>query len=105
MQSRRQLIVAAAAASAFAGRATGQPASAEAQLTKFLDEVFAETLAESPELATSLGLDKGAHADAKSKLHDASLAGVERRRRMNTDQLRRLTAIDRKALTGMAAVN
>ena len=106
MHSRRQLIITAAAVAAFATRAAAQPTpGAAGQLAKFLDEVFAEALAESPELVTSLGLDKGAHADAKSKLRDASFAGVERRRRINTDQLRRLKAIDRSALGGMAAVN
>lgn len=104
MLSRRQLILTAAASSALAGPALAQSPPA-AQLAKLLDEVFAETLAESPELATSLGLDKGEHAAAKSRLRDASFAAIERRKRQNTDQLRRLKAIDRAALTGMAAVN
>jgi uncharacterized protein (DUF885 family) len=102
--SRRQLILTAAASTAFAAPGFAQSPAA-AQLSKFLDEVFAEALAESPELVTSLGIDKGEHADAKSKLSDSSFAGVERRKRLNTDQLRRLRAIDRRALSGMAAVN
>ncbi|WP_293904206.1 DUF885 family protein [Phenylobacterium sp.] len=105
MQSRRQLIVSAAAL-ALAGRATAAPAAgAEAQLNTALDNLFAVTLAESPELATALGLDKGAHADAKSQLSKGSLADIARRRGETGAQLARLRGIDRKALTGMAAVN
>jgi uncharacterized protein (DUF885 family) len=104
--NRRTVLISSSAAFALAGHAGAAPASgAEAQLSKLLDEVFNEALAESPELVTSLGLDKGERASAKSKLHDASLAGLARARARNADQLRRLKAIDRKQLTGMAAVN
>jgi len=107
VQNRRQLMIAAGALAALAAtRASGQPATgASAQLSTFLDEVFEETLADNPELVTSLGLDKGERADAKAKLHDASLDGLARRKARNADQLRRLKAIDRGQLTGMAAVN
>jgi len=107
VQNRRQLMIAAGAAAALAAtRATGQPATgASAQLTTLLDEVFKETLEDNPELVTSLGLDKGERADAKAKLHDASLAGLAKRKARNADQLRRLKAIDRRQLSGMAAVN
>ena len=106
MQNRRQLMIAAGALATLAAtRATAQPGGAEAQLARFLDEVFKETLDEQPELVTSLGLDKGERAAAKAQLHDASLAGVEKRKARNTDQLRRLKAIDRSKLSGMAAVN
>jgi uncharacterized protein (DUF885 family) len=70
-----------------------------------MDDFFAEALAQNPELATSLGLDTGAHADAKAKLHDGSPAGIAHRRALNADQLRRLKAIDRRPLSGMAAIN
>jgi uncharacterized protein (DUF885 family) len=106
VQNRRQLMIAAGAAAALAAsRVSAQPTGAEAQLTKLLDEVFNEALEDSPELVTSLGLDKGERAAAKAQLHDASLAGVARRQARNADQLRRLRAIDRKQLRGMAAVN
>ncbi len=104
MQNRRQLLLAAAATS-LAGPAIAQSEESARQLSKFLEAVFAEALEDSPELVTSLGLDKGAQSDAKSKLRDASLAGMERRKARNTDQLRRLKAIDRRPLNGMAAVN
>lgn len=108
MHNRRQLMIAAGGLAALAAtRAYAQPPAngAEAQLARFLDEVFKETLDDSPELVTSLGLDKGERAAAKARLHDASLAGVERQKAKTADQLRRLRAIDRKQLSGMAAVN
>lgn len=81
------------------------PPSAGAQLDAALDRFFAEALAESPQFATSLGLDSGAHADARSKLDDQSLAQLEHLRALNADQLRRLQAIDRAQLSGKAAVD
>lgn len=106
MLDRRSVLLTAGATFALAGASAAWAATpAEAQLSKLLDEVFAETLADSPELVTSLGLDKGERAAAKSQLDDYSLSGVEKRKARNTDQLRRLKAIDRRQLTGMAAVN
>lgn len=106
MQNRRQLMMAAGALAAMsASGALAQASGPDAQLAKLLDDVFKETLDDSPELVTSLGLDKGERAAAKSQLHDASLAGVEQRKARNADQLRRLKLIDRSKLTGMAAVN
>lgn len=106
MQNRRQVMFTAAAMAALASQVRAQPATgAEAQLAVFLDQVFKEAMDDSPELVTSLGLDKGDRADAKAKLHDASLAGLAKQKARTADQLRRLKAIDRKQLTGMAAVN
>jgi uncharacterized protein (DUF885 family) len=100
------LATTAGAALMAAGGARAQGAAgAPAKLTALLDKFFAENLAESPELATSLGLDTGAQAAAKSKLHDASISGLERRRGLSAYQLGRLRALDRKALNGAAAVN
>jgi uncharacterized protein (DUF885 family) len=70
-----------------------------------MDDVFQTILDENPEVATSLGLDVGARAGAKSKLHDASLAGIARGKAKTAEHLARLKAIDRSALSGMAAVN
>src|SRR6478752_9715682 len=76
--NRRNVLLSAGATFALAGAsAAGAATPAEAQLSKLLDEVFAETLTDNPELVTSLGLDKAERAAAKSQLHDASLAGVE----------------------------
>jgi uncharacterized protein (DUF885 family) len=102
--SRRDVLSSAAAA--LAGTARGAPAGRpQAQLNAAFDAFFNQALDESPELATSLGLDKGPRAWEKSKFHKASLADVERQKRENAAQLARLRRIDRKALTGMPAVN
>jgi uncharacterized protein (DUF885 family) len=94
----------AAVAIASGARAQG-PNGAEAQLNKAFDDFFNQSLDNSPEQVTSLGLDKGARAAAKSKLHDESLAEIDRRKRETAANLARLKTIDRAALTGMAAVN
>jgi len=78
---------------------------AAAQLSSVLDQFFKEALAESPQLVTSLGLDTGEHAAARSQLDPQSLAQLEHLRGLNADQLRRLQAVDRKQLSGMPAVN
>lgn len=125
MQSRRQLMIGAGALT-LAGCATANPPTpvaaaappppppappapppptATQQLSTLLDAFFDEALADSPELVTSLGMDKGARAAAKAQLHEGSIAANERRRAQNVDRLRRLKAIDRSQLSGMAAVN
>jgi uncharacterized protein (DUF885 family) len=80
-------------------------ASASVQLKRLFDAFFLEALADSPQLATQLGLDKGERAWAKARLDDRSLADRAHDRRLTARQLRRLQAIDRKALTGQDAVN
>ncbi|HEY8616863.1 DUF885 domain-containing protein [Phenylobacterium sp.] len=120
MLSRRNLLLSAGAGLALTGCATAEPPpappvaaappppappSAEQQLASFLDDLFEEALKERPELVTSLGLDKGERAAAKSQLHDASLEAVDRRRRRNAEMLVRLKTIDRSQLSGMSAVN
>lgn len=123
MLSRRTLLMSAGAL-ALAGCATsdwtqgaeGAPAtpaaprptaapSPSAQLSATLNQFFAEAMAESPQFVTSLGLDKDAYAEAKSKLDDPSLAKLEHLRALNADQLKRMEAIDRSRLSGMDAVN
>ncbi len=105
MLSRRLLLLSTGAA-ALSSRAGAQPAAGpQQQLSVLFDRFFEETLDESPELVTSLGLDKGARAAAKGKLSDRSIASQDRDRARNLDQMRRLKAVDRKALSGAAAVN
>lgn len=122
MLSRRHLLLAAGAGLTLAGCATAKPEPApvaspppapppappptpEQQLSTLLERFFQEDLEVSPELATSLGLDVGARAGMKSRLHDGSLAALARDKQRTADQLARLSAIDRKALSGMPAVN
>jgi uncharacterized protein (DUF885 family) len=67
---RRNVLLSAGATLALAGTASARAAEGpEAQLNKAMDDFFAQALVNSPELATSLGLDKGAMAASKSKLH------------------------------------
>ncbi len=79
--------------------------SAEAELNRAFDDFFNQALDNSPEQATSLGLDKGARAAERFRLHKGSLAELERRKAETATQLARLRRIERKALTGMVAVN
>jgi len=108
MLDRRQLVLAAAstALAAAAPKGDRKPAGGPAaQLDRTLDDFFAEDIAAEPELATQLGLDKGAHAGLKSRLHHAGVADLAAEKRRTAGQLARLRAIPRKALTGMDAVN
>src|SRR3954471_8069757 len=62
-------------------------------------------LAEYPENATSLGLDKGARAPLKSRLADRSLQGRARLAGAAADRLRRLQRIDRTGLDPAAEID
>ncbi len=106
MLNRRHVLASAGATLAlapFAARA--ERAGPAAQLTKAMDDIFAQNLQDGPELATSLGLDVGANAGLKARLHKSGLADVARVKRETSEQLAGLKQIDRKALTGMPAVN
>ena len=71
----------------------------DAKMRALFDRFFEERLDDSPRAVTSLGLDKGARAAAKSKLDEASLAALAKDKARNADQLRRLKAIDRAKLS------
>jgi uncharacterized protein (DUF885 family) len=104
--NRRHVLLTAGATLALAGsNAAAAPSAAEAQLAALLEALFTETLDQSPELTTSLGLDVGARAADKARLSDVSIAAQDADKRRTADQLARLRAIDRRTLTGMAAVN
>ncbi|HEX3699472.1 MAG TPA: DUF885 domain-containing protein, partial [Phenylobacterium sp.] len=107
MLNRRHLLLTAGAGAALAGvePAMAKATGPERRLSAAFERFFDQTLQESPETASSLGLDTGAHADLKSKLHQASVADLERHKQITADWLAQLRAIDRKALSGMPAVN
>ena len=107
MLSRRQLLATAAAAGAVAAapRFAAAQGAPSAQLNAFFDELMAQQLRRSPEEATGLGLDTGDLAWTKSTLSDVSLNGYADGKAFTADTLKRLHAIDRKALSGMDAVN
>jgi len=97
--SRREVMASSAAALAAAPLAARGQAAPDARLAALLDAFFQENLRQSPESATQLGLDTGDNADLKSRLRDESPAGIAAAKALNADQLRRLTAIDRGALS------
>lgn len=99
MLDRRAFLLTSAAA----GAATALPAQAAApgaspELASTFNAFFAEGLRQRPEGATQLGLDKGANADLRGKLSDASDAGRAAAKALTADQRRRLALIDRTRL-------
>ncbi len=101
---RRQFLASASAAAAcaalprIADAATTAAGPRDAELRALLDRFFYARLDDSPEQATSLGLDTGPRAALKSRLSDASRAGEAREfARARTEQAA-LRAIPRDAL-------
>jgi uncharacterized protein (DUF885 family) len=105
MLNRRHMLVAAAAAALAARPGLAATSPAKAQLDVLLAAFIDEELGRSPELATTLGLDKGDRAAAKAMLDDRSLAARAKDVTDNYDRLTRLRSIDRSALAGPDAVN
>jgi len=111
MRRRDLLSSAAAAAAVSASLPTGVFAQAVsgARRSDHLDALWSgfleEQLRRKPEEATSLGLDKGENAALKSRLNDRSPAGKAADRAATADRLRRLAQVDRKALSGLSAID
>lgn len=107
MLSRRDFCLASTATIALSGGAFARTAESagDAALNATFDGFFKQILAESPILATSLGLDTGDNAAAKSKLDDGSLAATGRYKKRISEQLARLRGIDRSQLSPAAAIN
>jgi uncharacterized protein (DUF885 family) len=101
---RRQLLVSAASAAAFAAPASALAQAASgpegAKLETMLNAFLNEELLRSPERVSNLGLDKGELAFMKSKLRDNSAAGRAADRAANLDRAARLKTIDREKLNG-----
>ena len=96
-------LLAACVAASFrrAAHATVPPASgAAAHLNALFDVFMEERFRRNPDLLTVLGLDKGEHAWAKSKLTEASLEWVRESKQENASRLKRLQAFDRSTLAG-----
>lgn len=107
MLNRRALLVTGAAAATFAATGThaaSDPATAKT-LNALFDAIFDENVDQSPNLATSLGLDKDARAGLKSKLNDASEAEALRGIARAEKNLAALKAIPRDKLSGMDRIN
>jgi uncharacterized protein (DUF885 family) len=79
--------------------------SAGERLNALFDELMKERLRRDPERITSLGLDKGEYAWAKSKLTDASVQAAQEFKQDNASQLKRLRAFDRSQLKGKDLAN
>jgi uncharacterized protein (DUF885 family) len=84
-----------------ATRAARETVSVEPLLAQMAETI----LAEYPENATTLGLDKDARAALKSKLTDRSLHGRARLAGAAADRLRRLQAVDRTRLDPAAQID
>ena len=107
MLNRRDLLLSAAAASlaplaAEAAPAAGPRSDPETvrRLNALYEQFMQQQLARSPQLATRLGLDKGALAAAKSRLDDRSIAQRERDKADTEVRRRALAGIDRGRLSG-----
>jgi uncharacterized protein (DUF885 family) len=81
------------------------PGSEAAKLGALFDAIMAKQLRQQPESTTGLGLDVGDLAWTKALLTDRSQAAIAAGVAQTRQQLADLRAIDRKALTGMDAVN
>ena len=88
MLDRRHFLVStaalgAAAASSGVALAAAKPSTSDpaeaAKLNALMDKVFNAQLDESPENTTSLGVDTGARASARSKLDDRSAEAIRHR--------------------------
>src|SRR5215207_5072734 len=83
--------------------AVTKSARGDARLNRLLEDIFQEQVKSSPELATSLGLDKGPNAALKSKL-ETDPSAVARRKDLarNRRALARLRAISPSTLSDAA---
>jgi uncharacterized protein (DUF885 family) len=110
--SRRDLLATAASAAAlaasgpaFAAARHGRPLSPNAASDALLNSFANAMIDESPETATSLGLDHGARARLKSRLSDSSWAAVEKETAESAQRLKAMGRINRKALSGQSAID
>ncbi len=104
----RRAFLASTAGIALVGATSAAAAGHTAEDTKMralFDTFFDEMLDDSPVSATSLGLDKGPRAAAKSLLNDASLKAYEDDKARTRSQLSRLGSIDRGALSDIDKPN
>lgn len=121
MIDRRRLLMSASAVAAFGGAAgcastpeagagigasTGgaQAGSGDAALNALMDKIFNEQILSSPEMLTSLGMDKGPNAEAKSRLDDRSQAKIDADEVKFRAAAAEAKAIDRDSLSPRAQV-
>jgi uncharacterized protein (DUF885 family) len=107
---RRTFIVssgAAALAATLPATALGQrrAGSGDAELNALFERIHQQDVQRSPELATRLGLDKGANSGLKSRLNPRTLAERNRVLAQTREALADLAAVDRRALSPAAKLN
>ena len=102
---RRGFLATTAGAALMAAAPALAQGSEDAKLRALLDRIFEELVDDSPERATSLGLDKGARAGLKARLDDYSTAGRDKRLAETRTRVQALKAIDRNALSKASKVD
>ncbi|MDX3900125.1 MAG: DUF885 family protein [Sphingobium sp.] len=96
----------ATALAGFVPRAFAQePAADDARLSALFEAIFQRQLDESPNSVSSLGLDKGARAAAKSQLDDNSRAAMMRRLARTQDALKQLAPFKTARLSDTQRLN
>ncbi|TVV76852.1 DUF885 domain-containing protein [Sphingomonas solaris] len=110
----RRAFVTGSSAAALALALPATPASAaattaatpgDARLNALFDRIMDGILTRSPEFATSLGLDKGTHAEARRRLDDASDEGLRRNLAQTKGWIAELEAIPVAGLSPAAVLN
>ena len=81
------------------------PSQATARLNALFDVFMEERLEKNPQQLTTLGLDTGKYAWARSKLNDASLERQHQAKLENASRLKRLQAFPRSSLQGADVAN
>ena len=104
MINRRNLLVGASALTAVAA-CSPKPVAKGTDLNTLLQSIYDEQVANSPMLATSLGLDKGKLAALKSKIDPATPEERARLASFYDKSVTSLKAIDRTKLSGMDRIN
>ncbi len=77
----------------------------DAALNALFDQIFERMLERSPELASSLGFDKGADAERKGRLSPRTMAERQRQLVETRQALASLGSIDKSTLSPSAALN
>lgn len=107
----RRTFIASSGAAALASAVLPKPAfaqpagSGDAELNALFERIFQQLVQRSPELATSLGLDKGDNAGLKGRLTPRTLAERASQQARIREALASLAAVDRSALSPAAKLN
>ncbi|EQB30220.1 DUF885 domain-containing protein [Sphingobium ummariense] len=104
---RRQFLLLSGSAAAVAAspRAFAQMGGDDARLTAAFNAIFERMLDLSPSLVTSLGLDKGGRAGAKSQLDDNSRSAMMKRLAATQGAIKELQGFESAALSNAQRLN